>query len=91
MAGLLVLPTPAVNLYNGTDFNRIASTHWSCRTGKGPAVPQSEPLARTPELHLPKGKRNRAISSNHEIVRWKRVKEGKSQILARKRKVRAEA
>ena len=47
------------------------------------SVPQREPLARTPEPPLPKGKRNRAVCPKHQIMRGERVKVGESCTLAR--------
>ena len=55
------------------------------------SVPQREQLARTPESPLPKGKRNRAVSPKHQIMREKKVKVGESLILARVRGIRARA
>ena len=39
------------------------------------SVPQREQLARTPEPPLPKGKRNRAVCPEYQIMRGERVKE----------------
>ena len=49
------------------------------------SVPQSEQLTKTPEPPLPKGKMNRAVSPDHQIVRWERVKVSESCTLARER------
>ena len=55
------------------------------------SVPQREQLASTPELPLPKGKRNRAICPKLQIVRWERVKVSESRTLARGREIRVRA
>ena len=50
------------------------------------SVPQSEQLARTPELPLPKG-----AESFVQIVGWQRVKVSESRTLAREREIIAGA
>ena len=41
------------------------------------SVPQRQQLASTPEPPLPKGKRNRAVSSEYQIMTGERVKNGR--------------
>ena len=48
------------------------------------SVSQSEQLANTPEPPLPK-KRNRAVCTKHQIVRWESVKVSESHTFARER------
>ena len=43
-------------------------------------------LTSTPEAPFPKGKRNRAVSPEHEIVKGKRDKVGESRVLAREKR-----
>ena len=52
------------------------------------SAPQSERLVST---HFAKEKGTRAISPNHGIVRWERVKVGEIRTFARKWRVAAEA
>ena len=47
------------------------------------SVPQREQLASTPEPPLPKGKRNKPVCPQHQIVRWERVEVSESCTLAR--------
>ena len=55
------------------------------------SVPQREQLASTPEPLCQEEKKNRAVSSEHQIVRRERVKVSESRTLARKRVIRARA
>ena len=49
------------------------------------SVPQSKQLATMPEPPLPKGN-----GTEHQIMRWERVKVSESRTLARGRRIRAE-
>ena len=55
------------------------------------SVPQREQLASTPELPLPRGKKNTAVCPKHKIMREERVKVGESRTLAREGEKRARA
>ena len=49
------------------------------------SVPPRKQLANTPDPPLLKGKRNRAVSPEHQITRWERVKVSESRTLAKER------
>ena len=51
---------------------------------KAATTTQSEQLARTQKFFFAKRKMDRALSPNHEIGRWERVKVGESRTLKKK-------
>ena len=55
------------------------------------SVPQREQLASTPEPPLPKAKRNRAVSPEHQIVRGRKSRWARAAPWRERRGIRAEA
>ena len=91
MADLLVLPRPAKSLQNAPSFSWINLSIQCLLKRKEWSQCHRESSWQGRQSHFAKRKRNRAVCSQHQIVRCERVKMSESRTLTREREIRARA
>ena len=70
VADLLVLPRPAKSVQNGTVFSRKNLNIMSLPNRKEWPSAKERAVSKYARSTFAKRKRNRAVSRDHEIVRW---------------------